>query len=341
MEDIVAKPALGNTELDQLINNELNRSVDAQENGKSIKLSVLQGALRSMGLAAMKGRTQAQRSILQLAHAAQENERDRRAYARDLAHNYRRRYPEAVRAFEKQFPGKFCYLAHPDDVFYNEELGIMDFAGPFTEAAWKIMKLEEYLCKQIFIAVQDMLDFPATSSILNQQPREFATGLYNAAEKIRRELPVRLHAGIENVKPKDWKPDPYYTGTDLIYLGVLDVLPPGLLKDLEAEPMALNSFSCAMARLELSGKGDGVNRTRHCISAFGQKLTPAERSNALKAISGPLRPAAVCCRLWELGSKEPLPGHVICNARLAAARIHEGQEVTKVISHFRESLDAG
>lgn len=206
MEDIVAKPALGNTELDQLINNELNRSVDAQENGKSIKLSVLQGALRSMGLAAMKGRKQAQRSILQLAHAAQENARDRRAYARDLAHNYRRRYPEAVRAFEKQFPGKFCYLAHPDDVFYNEELG---------------------------------------------------------------------------------------------------------------------------------------NRTRHCISAFGQKLTPAERSNALKAISGPLRPAAVCCRLWELGSKEPLPGHVICNARLAAARIHEGQEVTKVISHFRESLDAG
>lgn len=340
-EVVTKTPSLSHTELDELISDELNRTVDAQENGHSIKLSALRAVVRSMGLSAMKGRTQAQRQFLQLAHAAQANEHDRRARARDLVHGYRRYHPEAVRAFEKRYPGKFCYLAHPDDVFYNEELGIMDFAGPFTEAAWQMMNAREYLCKQIFIAIQDMLCVPATSAILNQELREFAVGLYNAAERIRRELPVRLHAGIEQVKPKDWVPDPHHTSIDLIYFWVLGPLPPGLLKSLEAEPMVFDFFKLAMARLDRSGKGDGINRTRHCISALGQKLTPAERSHALEVISGSLKPSVVSRRLWELGRKELVPGHLICNARSAASRIHSGQDVAKVISDFRESVNAG
>jgi hypothetical protein len=334
------KRAHAGSELDQLIHDELNRFVDAQENGEPVKLSVIQAVIRSMGLSAMKGRTQAQRAIVQLADAANEKEIDRRAYARDLVHNYRRCYPDAVRAFERIYPGKFCYLPHPDDVFYNEDLGIMDFNGPFTEAGWHMMNVEEHLCKQIFIAIRDMTDCPVESSILNIELCQFATRLYNAAEKIRLQLPVRLHAGIEEVKPKDWVPDSNNKGVDLIYFGVLEPVPPGLLKRLALEPMAYDLFCLAMNRLDLSGKWDGVNRTRHCISAFGHKLTTAQRSHALKAISGVTNPATLTRRLWELGRKEVMPGHVICEARLAAARVHGGQEVSKIAADFRESVHA-
>ena len=277
----VARSSQGGTDLDRLIQAELNRPVDAQENGQPVKLSVIQAAIRSMGLSAMKGRTHAQRAIVQLANAASEKEIERREFARDLVHNYRRCYPRAVKEFERLNPGKFCYLAHPDDVFYNEEEGIMDFKGPFTEAAWQIMIFEEQLCKQIFIAIQDMLEVPPKSRILRLELLEFATGLYNAAEKLRRQLPERLHAGIDKVKPKDWVRDPHHTGTDLIYFGVLAPVPPWLLKQLEAEPMVFHFFEFAMARLDWSGKGDGVNRTKHCISAFGHKLTPSQRDRAL------------------------------------------------------------
>ena len=335
------KRAHGGSELDQLIHDELNRVVEAQDNGRSIQLSVLKAVVRSMGLSAMKGRTQAQRAIVQLANAADEKELGRRDYARDIVHNYRRCYPDAVRAFGRIYPGKLCYVAHPDDVFYNEELGIVDFRGPFTEAAWKDMNLTAYICKQVFIAIQDMLSVPAASSILNDELREFATGLYNAAEKMRCELPERLHEAIDEVKPKDWVSHPDRTDIDLIYFGVLGPLPPGMLKRLEAEPMVFDFFGWAMARLDLSGKGDGVNRTSHCISAFGQKLEPSERIDALKAISGSMTPKAVARRLWELGSKAPMPCHVVCNARLAAGRILGGQDVCKVASDFSDSVGPG
>ena len=54
-----------------------------------------------------------------------------------------------------------------------------------------------------------------------------------------------------------------------------------------------------------------------------------------------MKPAAVTRRLWELGSKVPMPGHVICNAKSAAGRIYGGQDVNKVVSDFRESVYAG
>lgn len=340
-EEAGAKAPHAGSELDQLIHDELNRMVDAQENGEPVRLSVIQAVIRSMGLSAMKGRTHAQRAIVQMADSASEKNHVRRDHARDIVHNYRRCYPRAVDEFKRIYPGKLCYLPHPDDVFYNEELGIVDFKGPFTEFGWQTMNFEAHLCKQIFIAIQDMLEVPVNSSILKNELHEFATGLYNAAEKMRRELPVRLHPDIEKVKPKNWVGSPYVTGIDLIYFGVLSPLPHGMLKLLEAEPMVLSFFELAMARLDQSGKGDGVNRTKHCISTSGIKLTPAERSRALEAISGTSKPATVTRRLWELGQKMPMPVHVICNAKSAAAAIHAGRDITKAASDFRESVYAG
>jgi hypothetical protein len=340
----IARSSHGGTDLDRLIQAELNRPVDAQENGQPVKLSVIQAAIRSMGLSAMKGRTHAQRAIVQLANAASEKELERREQARHFVNNYRRCYPRAVNEFKAINPGKLCYLPHPDDVFFNDEEGIVDFKGPFTEAAWHLMNVDDFVCKWIFIAIQDLLFFFAEGRFtanLCLEIQDLATGLYNAAEKIRQRLPERLHAGIDEVKPKEWVPSPNEKDVDLIYFGVLSPVSPGLLRMLEAEPGAYELFSACMARLNFSHKGIGVNRTRHCISAFGDKLTSVQRSHALAAVTGNKKPAAMTRDLWELARKMIMPAHILCEARFSAAQIYQGREIIEVIRGFREAVDAG
>lgn len=132
-------PTAGRNALQQLIHDEINRPISLQENGETITLTAIQAAVRSVGIAAMKGRPHAQRAFLELAAQNQIEEKDRHTYARGLVAHYKDKHAQAVERFQRENPGKFCHLPHPDDVFYNEELGIMDFRGPFTEEDWKSM----------------------------------------------------------------------------------------------------------------------------------------------------------------------------------------------------------
>lgn len=342
IEDVVAPAAsvAGRTAVEQVIHNELHRKVVAQENGEPITLTVLEAAVRSLGLAAMKGRVQAQRAVLEIGRNAQVAEDQRRDFMQRLVKHYKGKgnYELMKEKFERENPGAYCPLPHPDDVFYNEELGVMDFAGPFTEASWKVTLAEEYNRNQILIAMSDML-LPECSPILNSEIRDFAAGLYNAASLITRELPARFQADFERLTPEGWVQRPCDTHVDLIYFGVLGPLPPGFLKKLEAEPMAFDFFGWAMDRLSPPTKRVGLNRTRHCISAYGVKIDANQRAVALSAISGSQKRATLIRKLSTLGRKDYLPAHLVCNARRAGAELKIGRDAGKVLTDFRQSLD--
>src|SRR4051812_22654773 len=108
--------------------------------------------------------------------------------------------------------------------------------------------------------MNDLLEIRC-SSLLLCQIREYAEGLYNAAARLTRELPVRFHEDLQLLCPPGWVP-PEHTLVDPIYFGTIGPLPPGMLEQLEAEPGAEKAFAEALARFNGNGEPPKLNRTR-------------------------------------------------------------------------------
>lgn len=85
------------TSITNLILEEANRTVQVRENGRVTELPVLQAAIRSLGVVAMKGNHRATGELLMMARAAQE-ERDR------IDHEFDRLIREAQRDWDYIFP---------------------------------------------------------------------------------------------------------------------------------------------------------------------------------------------------------------------------------------------
>ncbi len=331
-------PTAGRNALQQLIHDEINRPINLQENGETITLTAIQAAVRSVGIAAMKGRPHAQRAFLELAAKNQIEEKDRRTYARGLVAHYKANHAQAVEKFKRENPGKFCHLPHPDDVIFNEELGIMDFRGPFTEEGWKSMMFTRNLRDQILFAMNDLLEIRC-SPLLSCRIREYAEGLYNAAARLTRELPLRFHEDLKLLCPPDWVP-PEHAHVDPIYFGAIGPLPPGMLEQLEAEPDAEKAFAEALASFNGDGEPPKLNQTQHCVAAFGLGLTEPQRRAVLFGISGSGNAPTVIRKLKAVGRKMSVPPHVIVNAQLAVSNIEASRDAAVTLSGFRQSLEA-
>ena len=125
-----AQPAQPDRSLNELILEEAYRPVTVREGGKSIEMSMVQAALRNMGVTAMKGGRLAQRDYVTLIQAALQQVTNERlvAFAGMLDERNRRAkiIEDAVRN-GREVPD---IVPHPDDFIVDPVAGVVRIVGP-------------------------------------------------------------------------------------------------------------------------------------------------------------------------------------------------------------------
>jgi hypothetical protein len=153
-----AMPKWYEEEMKAIIRLEAYRLVEINENGKQIKVPLIQAIIRRQGVSAAQGRPHAMRSFIEMLRSIEEGSASAyEAYAKTLI-DYKTEVGREYERRKKLNPAEPEPLPHPDDIIISPLTGAVELRGPMTErekAVWDrieksdaaIAELEESLAK--------------------------------------------------------------------------------------------------------------------------------------------------------------------------------------------------
>ena len=128
-----AMPEWHEERLKAIIRQEAYRLIDVNENGKKIRLPLIQAIIRRLGVFAAQGRTRAMRYFMETLKSLEQASNVAYSTYVETLINYKE---EAGREFERRKklnPSEPDPIPHPDDIVFNSSTGKVELYGPMTK----------------------------------------------------------------------------------------------------------------------------------------------------------------------------------------------------------------
>jgi HPt (histidine-containing phosphotransfer) domain-containing protein len=139
-----AMPEWHEERMKAIIREEAYRLVEINENGKKLKLPLIQAVIRRLGVFAAQGRPRAMRYFIETLGSIEEGRGSAyAAYAKALI-NYKEEVGQEFERQKKLNPSEPDPIPHPDDIIVNGSMGEVELYGPMTkeeEVVWN--RIEE------------------------------------------------------------------------------------------------------------------------------------------------------------------------------------------------------
>jgi hypothetical protein len=116
-----------------IIRQEAYRLIDINENGKKIRLPLIQAIIRRLGVFAAQGRPRAMRYFMETLKSLEEASGiEYSAYVKAL-NNYKEEVGREFERRKKENPSEPDPIPHPDDIIFNSSTGVVELYGPMTK----------------------------------------------------------------------------------------------------------------------------------------------------------------------------------------------------------------
>jgi hypothetical protein len=128
-----AMPEWREERMKAIIRQEAYRLIDINENGKKIRLPLIQAIIRRLGVFAAQGRPRAMRYFMETLKSLEEASGiEYSAYVKAL-NNYKEEVGREFERRKKENPSEPDPIPHPDDIIFNGSTGVVELYGPMTK----------------------------------------------------------------------------------------------------------------------------------------------------------------------------------------------------------------
>lgn len=128
-----AQDGLGSHDVNGVILQEAYRTVSVREGDKTVDLTVIEAAVRALGLSAIKGNRLAQVAFAEMVDRAASKRVAERTEAIDHAREHIAWCKEEFARCDARGEPRPSLLPHPDDIFLNVSTGLLHIIGPKDE----------------------------------------------------------------------------------------------------------------------------------------------------------------------------------------------------------------
>jgi Family of unknown function (DUF5681) len=140
-----AMPEWREERMKAIIRQEAYRLIDINENGKKIRLPLIQAIIRRLGVFAAQGRPRAMRYFMETLKSLEEaSGLEYSTYVKTLI-NYKEEEGREFERRKKENPSEPDPIPHPDDIVFNSSTGVVELYGPMTkeeQVVWD--RIEEF-----------------------------------------------------------------------------------------------------------------------------------------------------------------------------------------------------
>jgi hypothetical protein len=128
-----AMPEWHEERMKAIIRQEAYRLIDINENGKKIRLPLIQTIIRRLGVFAAQGRPRAMRYFMETLKSLEEaSGLEYSTYVKTLI-NYKEEVGREFERRKKENPSEPDPIPHPDDIIFNGSTGVVELYGPMTK----------------------------------------------------------------------------------------------------------------------------------------------------------------------------------------------------------------
>jgi hypothetical protein len=128
-----AMPEWHEERMKAIIRQEAYRLIDINENGKKIRLPLIQAIIRRLGVFAALGRPRAMRYFMETLKSLEEaSGLEYSTYVKILI-NYKEEVGREFERRKKENPSEPDPIPHPDDIIFNSGTGVVELYGPMTK----------------------------------------------------------------------------------------------------------------------------------------------------------------------------------------------------------------
>jgi hypothetical protein len=128
-----AMPEWREERMKAIIRQEAYRLIDINENGKKIRLPLIQAIIRRLGVFAAQGRPRAMRYFMETLKSLEEaSGLEYSTYVKTLI-NYKEEEGREFERRKKENPSEPDPIPHPDDIVFNSSTGKVELYGPMTK----------------------------------------------------------------------------------------------------------------------------------------------------------------------------------------------------------------